>query len=43
MTQIIQLRKDPRAVNGAPDGQSGRQIASTHIPPFLLKLLGLKS
>jgi hypothetical protein len=45
MTPIVQLRKDPRALSAVSEGQSGHtaRIASTHIPPFVLKILGLKS
>jgi hypothetical protein len=43
MTPKVESRKDPRTLSSAPEGQSARQLASTHIPPFLMKLLGLKS
>jgi hypothetical protein len=44
MTPIVQLRKDPRAV-AAPEGPFRRtsQIPAAHIPPSVLKILGLKS
>jgi hypothetical protein len=44
MTPIVQLRKDPRALTAVPEGKSGHaaRIASTPIPPFVLKILGLK-
>ena len=45
MTPIVQLRKDPRAVNVATEDQPRRtwQIPSTHISPYVQKILGLKS
>ena len=43
MTHIVELRKEPRLANNAPEGQSGRthQIPSTHIPAYIQKVLGL--
>ena len=44
MTSIfLQLRKDPRAVTVPPEERPAHpwQIPSTHIPPFVQKLLGL--
>jgi hypothetical protein len=43
MIPIVEIRKNPRAVSVAAEGPSapGSQIASTHIPPFILKILGL--
>ena len=45
MTPVVQLRKDPREVNVTQEGQTRRtwQIPSTHISPFVQKILGLKS
>ena len=43
MTHIVELRKEPRPANNAPEGPSGRthQIPSTHIPSSIQKVLGL--
>jgi hypothetical protein len=45
MTHIVELRKQPRPANPAPEGPSSRtrQIPSAHISSYLLKILGLKS
>jgi hypothetical protein len=44
MTPIVQLRKEPRAI-ATPEGQFHRslQLPAAHIPPSVLKILGLKS
>ena len=42
MTSIVQLRQDQRAAGVLQENHSW-QIPSTHIPPFVLKILGLKS
>jgi hypothetical protein len=44
MTPIVQLRKEQRVVS-SPEGQTTRtsQMPSTHISPFVQKILGLKS
>jgi hypothetical protein len=44
MTPIVQLRKEPRAVE-LLEGQFRRslQLPATHIPPSVLKILGLNS
>ncbi len=44
MTPIVQLRKEQRVFN-SPEGQTIRtsQMPSTHISPFVQKILGLKS
>ena len=43
VTHIVELRKEPRPANPAPEGQSDRthQIPSTHIPAYIQKVLGL--
>ncbi len=45
MTSIVQLRKQQRAVSPTQESRSTHawQIPSAHIPPFVLKILGLKS
>ena len=43
MTPIIQLRKDPRVVNVSPEDHRATQIPSTHISPYVQKILGLKT
>jgi hypothetical protein len=45
MTPVVQLRKDPREVNVAEETPTPRtwQIPSTHINPFVQKILGLKT
>ena len=45
MTPIVQLRKEPRVISISQEERSGRasQLPSTHISPFVLKMLGLKS
>jgi|HubBroStandDraft_4_1064222.scaffolds.fasta_scaffold1676881_2 hypothetical protein len=45
MTPIVQLRKDPRVVNVSPEAQPHciTQIPSTHISPYVQKILGLKT
>jgi hypothetical protein len=44
MTPIVHLRKEPRAI-AMPEGQfrGSPQLPATHIPPFVLKILGLNS
>ncbi len=44
MSPLVQLRKDPRAVETS-EGQFRRtsQLPATHIPTSVLKILGLKS
>jgi hypothetical protein len=42
MTSIVQLRKDQRAARVMQENHPW-QIPSAHIPPFVLKILGLKS
>jgi len=45
MTPIVQLRKEPRVVNVATEEHPRQswQIPSTHISPYVQKILGLKS
>ena len=45
MTPIVHLRKDQRANSGTEESRCTHswQIPSAHIPPFVLKILGLKS
>ena len=44
MTQIVELRKDPRpATTPEPQLPRARQFPSTHITAYILKFLGLKS
>jgi len=45
MTPIVQLRKEQRVVSVASEGSPRRswQIPTTHISPFVQKILGLKS
>jgi hypothetical protein len=40
MTQVFQLRKEKRPVSA--DGPISRQLPSTHVSPFVQKILGLK-
>jgi hypothetical protein len=42
MTHIVELRKQPRPASTAQPPYT-RQIPSTHIPSYILKVLGLKS
>lgn len=43
MTQVAELRKDPRPESTTPEDLPirTRQIPSTHISPLVLKFLGL--
>ena len=45
MTPIVQLRKDPRVVNVSTEDHPRRtsQLPSTHINPYVQKILGLKT
>jgi len=45
VTHIVELRKEPRPSNPAPEAQSGRtqQIPSAHISSYILKFLGLNA
>ncbi len=42
MNPIVQLRKDQRAASVTHEYRSW-QIPSAHVPPFVLKILGLES
>jgi hypothetical protein len=44
MTPIVQLRKEPRALATTEDQvYRTSQLPAAHIPPSVLKILGLKS
>ncbi len=45
MTHIAELRKDPRPADTTPEAQPPRtrSLPSTHISPYVLKVLGLNA
>jgi hypothetical protein len=45
VTQIAELRKNPRPADTGPDAQppSLNELPSTHASPYVLKVLGLPS
>ena len=43
MTPIVQLRKEPRAIETEGHSHRTSQIPTTHIPVSVMKILGLKT